>query len=265
MAKSLKIILLIILIIIPIVFYKSLNKKNRNNDVTLGIVQGEDELVKPRIALIFDNLGSNLGDLKEIYALDIPATISVIPNLKFSKNIAHIGARSGFSVFINLPLRPLADKFYPTPKYRFISSDLNRWQIESLLRKYLNSIRIAIGVNNYMGSQATQDAVLMRIIAKELKRRNLIFVDSRSAAKSVAYTVANQEGLICGYSQGFLDSKDEAGLPGRLDELLTKAKEEGQIIIIVHPDESTFEFLKDKLPELKGKVEFVTIKEYFEL
>jgi len=266
MTKSLRLILLLILIIAPIVFYKSLNKKNSGSNIILPLIQPESEFNRPQIALIFDGLGESLKDLREIYSLDIPLTISVIPNLKFSRNIAHIGARSGFSVLIHLPLEPLAKSPYSASKYKFISADLSKWEIDSLLRQYLNFIRIAIGVNNYMGSGATQDQKLMKTISRELKRRNLIFIDSRTSLESVAYQVARQEGLVCGYNEGFLDSIDSVQeMERRLENLITAASQKGKIIVIAHPKKNTIKFLKDKLPALKERVEFVTIREYFGL
>lgn len=266
MGKNLRVILLIILIAIPIIFYKSLNKRNERNPTSLFSNKGETRYHKPMIALIFDDLGESLGDLRELYSLGIPITVAVIPNLKFSKNIAHIASRCGFSVFIHLPLEPSEGVTFKTPKYRFISGDLSRREIISTLRQHLNSLRIAIGVNNHMGSKATEDSDLMKIVLSELKKRNLVFVDSRTSLESIAYDQARRQGLICGYNEGFLDAVDDIGeIQKRVNELIAKAKEKGKIIVIAHPRKNTIKFLKEKLPALKKEVEFITIKEYFDL
>lgn len=266
MARSLRITLLIALIITPIVFYKTLNRKNSLNNKILSFAARKEKAQRPKIALIFDDLGESLSDLKEIYSLGVPLTISVIPNLKFSKNIAHIGSRCGFSVFIHLPLEPSGGQRYKTDKYRFITGDLSKREVISLLRQYLNSIRIAIGVNSHMGSIATQNRRLMKIILREVKRRGLIFVDSRTSLESIAYEEACRMDLICGYSYGFLDAVDDIKVIGkRMENLIATAEEKGKIIIIGHPKKNTLKFLKAQLPILRKKVEFVTIKEYFEL
>jgi hypothetical protein len=264
MGKTLRIILLAILILIPIVFYNFLNKKNE--EVILPIANKKLNINRPKIALIFDDLGESLKDLKEIYSLDIPVSVSVIPGLKFSRNIAHIAYRCGFSVLIHLPLQPKDEENYKTDKYKFIKSSLSRREIESLLRYYLNSIRVAIGVNNHMGSAATEDTKLMKIVLKAIKRKGLIFIDSCTSPKSVAYALAKEGNIICGYNEGFLDSNDSMeAIEKKLNEFIDKAKEKGKIIIIAHPKENTIKVLKRKLPLLKEKVEFVTLKDYFEL
>ena len=51
----------------------------------------------------------------------------------------------------------------------------------------------------------------------------------------------------------------------RMDELVKEAKSNGKIIIIAHPRKNTIKFLKRALPSLRKKVEFITIKDYFEL
>jgi len=69
MAKSLRIILLVALIITPIIFYKTLNRKNSLGNKILSFSVKKEGLKRPKIALIFDDLGESLKDLKEIYSL----------------------------------------------------------------------------------------------------------------------------------------------------------------------------------------------------
>jgi hypothetical protein len=264
MNKGLKVLLLIVLIFAPILFYKILNQGEGRHTSVLSFRDKEDFDDKPDIALIFDDFGESLSDLKEVYSLGIPLTISVIPNLKFSKNIAHIASRCNFSVLIHLPLEP-KDKNYEK-RMRFIGAKLGKHEIKSLLRDYLNSIRIAIGVNNHMGSEATENLELMRIILEEVKKRNLIFIDSRTSVDSVAYEEASRQGLICGYNEGFLDYSDDIiKIEERMEELIKTAQELGKIIVIAHPKKTTIDFLKNKLPIIREKVDFITIKEYFGL
>ena len=266
MVKSLRIALLIFLVITPIIFYKALNKRSNSNNKVLSFGAGSEKVQLPKVALIFDDLGESLSDLKEIYSLNIPLTISIIPDLKFSKNIAHIGSRCGFSVFIHLPLEPENKQRYKTNKYRFITSDLSRREVISLSRQYLNSIRIAIGVNNHMGSAATQNRQLMKAVLGEIKKKGLIFVDSRASLESIAYDQACKMNLVCGYNEGFVDAVDDISvMEERMKDLIARAKSKGKIIIIAHPKKNTFKFLKERLSAIRREVEFITIKDYFKL
>ncbi len=263
MLKFLRVAILILFVAGPIVFYKSLNKKGIKLSPFAGQVQ---DFQLPKIALVFDDLGESLSDLKEVYSLGIPLTISIIPDLRFSKNIAHIGHRCGFSIFVHLPLEPEDNAYYKKADYEFIRSELPKREAILLTRQYLNSIRIAIGVNNHMGSKATRDEKLMRIVMNELKMRGLMFVDSRTAVKSVAYKIAQDEEVVSGYSEGFLDPVDDKKvIKDQMFKFIKKAKEKGKIIIIAHPRDNTIEFLESELPDILKEVDFVTMKEYFEL
>ncbi len=72
--------------------------------------------------------------------------------------------------------------------------------------------------------------------------------------------------MISGYNQGFLDAVDNIEvMERRMEELIKLAKEKGKIIIIAHPRDSTLKFLKTQLPSIIKKIEFITIKDYFEL
>lgn len=264
MSRNLRIFFFIIIILVPIIFYKSFNRKEMSSEVILPIIQKKVKFNKPKIALIFDDLGENLKDLKSVYGLDIPVTISVIPGLKFSKNISYMASRCGFSVLVHLPLQPKNEDNFKTDKYKFIGSSLSKPELSSLLKYYLNFFRVAIGVNNHMGSAATEDPRLMRYILKAVKEKGLIFIDSRTSLNSVSGSLAKEEDIIYGENEGFLDSVDDVSIiEKKLDFLIEKAKEKEKIIIIGHPKENTFNVLKDKIPALKNEIEFITIKDYF--
>ncbi|MBU1121956.1 MAG: divergent polysaccharide deacetylase family protein [Candidatus Omnitrophota bacterium] len=265
MNKISRIAIFIGLIFVPIIFSKVFNRQDQEIKSVLPVVGNkQNDVYRPKIALIFDDFGESLKDLKTLYSLDIPVTLAIIPGLKFSKNIAYIGSRCGFSIFIHLPFQPKAAARYNTKKYEFINSDLSKREIDDLLRYYLNYIRVAIGVNNHMGSGATEDEALMKYVLGVVKGKGLIFIDSRTSLNSVAYKVAKENNLICGYNEGFLDSVDDIdAIEKKMDSLVEKAKDKGKIIIIAHPKENTFSVLKNKIEELKKEVEFVTIRDYF--
>lgn len=265
MSKSARIVLIIILILLPLIFYKYFHKGRGHRSIT-PFIHTEMHANKPQVAIIFDDLGESVKDLTEIRSLGTPVTISIIPGLKFSNNIAHLASRAGYSVFIHIPMEPNHPERFVTSKYKFVGASMPRRELDSLLRYYLNSIRVAIGVNNHMGSLATKDARLMRTVIAAIKQKGLIFVDSYTSGATLGYKIAKREGVICGKNEGFFDSlEDPQEMKARFEELVARAKEKGKVIIIAHPKKKTFELLKEELPVLKDDYEFVTIKDYFGL
>ncbi len=260
MTKALKIIFLTALISGLLAFFFLFTQKE-------AIISNREEskkAEKTQVALIFDDLGNSLQELHQIYELKVPVTIAVIPGLRFSKNIAHVGARAGFSVLIHLPLEAKEANIHSSDQYDFIGSHMPKNQINRLLNNYLNSIRIAIGVNNHMGSKATEDPQLMAQILRQIKRRGLLFIDSRTSQNSVAYQIAKEKGLKTAQNHAFLDVQNDINIMDEKMEKLIKENRGKKIIIIAHPKKNTFKYLQDNIGQLKEKADFITIKQYFE-
>lgn len=261
--KRLQLFLLFLLIIIPIFLYSyykffGFNNKDRGKKERI-----EKEVSSPKIALIFDDLGESLEQLKMIFSLKIPLTVSIIPNRRFSKSIAYISVRSGYTVLIHLPMEP-KNKNFVKKAYPFIEADMYPNKIASITRSYLNSLQIAKGVNNHMGSKITENRDLMRIILAEVKKKNLFFIDSRTSDNSVAYDTAKEMGLQCWYNEGFIDSeKDEESIKKKLYRFIDVARKKGKIVVIAHPSKRTIKILKEELPRIKDKVKFITVEEFF--
>ena len=64
----------------------------------------------------------------------------------------------------------------------------------------------AVGVNNHMGSRATADPALMLAVLSEIRRRGLVFVDSRTTGTSVAPAIAQRLGVPIASRDIFLDN-----------------------------------------------------------
>lgn len=261
----------IILVLVALfLFYNYFSRSINKPIASVGIADeakagaSRTQSIKPQIAIIFDGLGDSLKDLRQIRSLRIPVTISIIPGLRFSKNIAYMAHRCNFSVLTGLPLEPEGE--YDADGYEFISSMFSQRKIDALLRRYLNYLRIAVGVNSYMGSKATQDVALMEVIVKALKQRGLVFIDSATTPDSCGFDLAKKIGIAAASSAGFLDlDNSKEKIREKLYELLDLAKNKKAIVIMAHPYENTLEVLRQELTRLKGQVEFVTIEDYLEL
>ncbi len=270
MSKLSKIILLVSIILAPLIFYNYINVSRNSKKAAERILPKEKikhSEKKPQIALIFDDLGESMKESNDVHSLGIPLTISIIPDRKFSRNIAYTGYRCGYPILIHLPMEPKGDSAaFLKMKDKFIGRHLPLRKIKWLLRKYLNYFQIAIGVNNHMGSKATEDEELVRIVLAAVKKKNLVFIDSRTSPKSCVCGVAKELEVECAANEGFLDSIDEVNkIREKIHGLVEKARKKEKIIVIAHPKENTFKALRKELPFLKREVKFITLKEYFNL
>lgn len=284
MNKVLKGVVFVLILLVPFAFYffrSNLDTtKHKNSKHTVRYVthvatpavyrpgQGGAErknpvVKKPKVAIIFDDLGGSLSEMRQLYSLGVPLTIAIIPTLKYSSNVAYFANRCGFSVLVHLPMEPGSTALYKKASYKFITRKMSDKEINALLKYYLNSIPLAIGVNNHMGSSATRDERVMSLVLDAIKQKDFIFIDSRTALDSIAYNMAIKKGVIADFNHGFIDAEnDQAAIEKKIDYLEKESLERGRMVIIGHPRKSTIAALRNKIAALKEKVEFVTIKDY---
>jgi len=168
---------------------------------------------------------------------------------------------------LHLPMEP---KGYPGPDKDpgkgAILMDTPPGEIAKIIAQDLSDIPYVQGVNNHTGSRLTEDREMMNLILKELNKRNLFFVDSKTSDKSVAYREAKRLGLKCGERDVFLDNEiDLDYIKGQIRLLAKIALKEGQAIGIGHPHSLTVRAIKETIPELKNQgIEFVLVSELLE-
>ena len=76
-------------------------------------------------------------------------------------------------------------------------------------------------MNNHEGSSLTENKEAMKFLMAELKARDLVFLDSLTSAKSVAYATAKEFGLKAAKRDVFLDNESEqrGSIRKQLEEL----------------------------------------------
>jgi len=109
----------------------------------------------------------------------------------------------------------------------------------------------AVGVNNHMGSAATADARVMRAVARVLSRHGLFFLDSRTTDATVAEKTAEQASVRSVSRRVFLDDvASEDAVRAQLDELVRRARQQGDAVAIGHPYPVTLFVLEKELPTM---------------
>jgi len=216
--------------------------------------------VKGKIAIVLDDWGYNLNNLGALQEIKYPLTVSILPNLGFSKRVAQEAHRKGFEAILHLPMEPYE-------KYRLerntIKVSMSEQEIKNILVNDLESMPYLEGVSNHMGSRATADARTIEIILKELKKRRLYFLDSFVVAQSVCFDIAQK--THTGYARRdiFLDnSLDQDYIKAQLIKLKNRASVYGSAIGIGHDRKATLEVLAQEMPRLaKEGYKFVFVSE----
>lgn len=213
-----------------------------------------------RAAIVIDDLGQNPAHLSRLADLGIPITLSVLPGLPHSRAIAEKARRNSMEVFLHLPMEPVG---FPEkqPGPGALLAEMTDEEISRLLQESFAAVPGVAGVNNHMGSLLTTDARAMNIVMKELKARNLLFLDSKTSPDSLAFETAYRHNLPAARRDIFLDAHDdEEFIRGQVRELLLLAKERGNAIGIGHPYRSTLKVLEEMRDEIVASgIEWVTV------
>jgi polysaccharide deacetylase 2 family uncharacterized protein YibQ len=125
-------------------------------------------------------------------------------------------------------------------------------QIRQRVHEAVAAIPGLVGVNNHMGSKATEDRTVMQVLMEEVKQRNLFFIDSLTSRNSIAYHVAKAYHIPTARNQVFLDNSKKTSEIKKQIRLLTKiAMRHGVAIGIGHARSSTAHAIWESLPMLQ--------------
>jgi hypothetical protein len=201
--------------------------------------------VKPKVAIIIDDLGPNKNVAKEVLALKAPLTLSILPLQTYSAWIAEEGHRLGHDVIAHIPMET-------EKSYKLGEGGLYTWmtdkEIADTLNNDISSIPHALGVSNHMGSAFTQDKRAMQALIAELKKKKLFFLDSLTASGSVGFHLAEMNGIKALDRDIFLDDNDN---PSEIElqwkKLINIANKKGYAVLLAHPRKNTLEFLQKNL------------------
>lgn len=207
---------------------------------------------RPMIAVVIDDAGLNRAASARAMALPGPLTIAFMTYAEDLEDQAARARAAGHEILLHVPMEPRAASADPGPNA--LLAGLAAAETLRRLRWGLDRLEGYVGVNNHMGSRFTASAEDLRPVLLELRRRGLLFLDSRTAADSVAGRLARAMGLPSAERDLFLDDPEgEADLPERLAQLEAIARRQGHAIAIGHPRRATLDALAAWLPGLADR------------
>ena len=117
---------------------------------------------KAKVAIIIDDIGYQKEIAEQIMRLNYPITISVLPFLPHSQFAAQMAKEKGLTVLLHLPMEPHNSN--TDPGKGAIFTTMNEPEIKAKILANLKDIPYVDGVNNHMGSKATEDEFIMRTV-----------------------------------------------------------------------------------------------------
>ena len=107
--------------------------------------------------------------------------------------------------------------------------------IRGLLDADFASVPGALGMNNHMGSRATADEAVMKVVLQYLKDKGKLFVDSRTTTDTAGPRIAQALGMPILQRDVFLDDDTkESEIADWLGKGIDEARDRGSAVVIGH-------------------------------
>lgn len=214
-----------------------------------------------KLALIVDDCGQWIDTERGFVALQIPLTLSVLPDVPYTGEISREAADAGKGVMLHLPMETLSGM---NPGPGKVTTEMSDQQIAAQVEADLAQLPQARGVNNHEGSKATADRRVMRAVIGVLAQRgDLFFIDSRTNPASVGEETAQDLGVPTASRDVFLDNRTEVAYSeAQLLQAAEIAKQKGSAIAIGHPRPTTLAAVRAMIPRLEASgIQFVLVSD----
>lgn len=215
-----------------------------------------------QLVIIIDDIGNNYNQGNAMVELPGPLTLAFLPHTPYAKRLAKKAHLQQKEIMLHAPMENTVEAPLGPGA---LTQDLTETELKQTLKKAIDSIPHAQGINNHMGSALTQNKQTMRWVMETLQDEQLFFIDSITSPNSVAYQQAVAHQLPALKRHIFLDNdKSQAALLKQWNKAINIANKTGRAILIGHPYTESHDFLAEQLPKLATQgIELVHASQLF--
>ncbi len=208
---------------------------------------------QPMIAIVLDDLGLSHAMARRAIELPGPLTLSFMTYAKGLRRFAADARAAGHELMLHVPMEPSDESYDAGPKV--LRNELSKGEIAQRLEWGLSRFEGYVGINNHMGSKFTASSRGVSQVMRELRARDLLFLDSVTSANSVAWKIAANNGVPVARRDVFLDHdwRDADSIKDQLAALERIARRRGYAVGIGHPHRLTLNILSKWLPEARRR------------
>lgn len=219
------------------------------------------------LVIVMDDLGYSLTRAEQVLALPAPVTLALLP---FAPDTAAIVARaqaSGHEIILHQPMEPLPRVLTASPPHHghergTLTVSMSAQHFEESLDAALKAVPGVVGINNHTGSLLTQDRAAMGRLMRYLNGRGLLFLDSRTTAATVAFSMAQEARVPALERDVFLDHRpDLDSMTREFQRAVDTARQQGHAIVIAHPYPQSIEFLRRALAGLPPDLGLISLQQ----
>ncbi|HWK22839.1 MAG TPA: divergent polysaccharide deacetylase family protein [Ureibacillus sp.] len=219
---------------------------------------------KSDLAIVIDDLGNNMKGTEEMIKLPVKLTLAIMPFMPSTKEDAELAYQYGHEVIIHLPMEPKkGKKSWLGPGA--ITTDLSDMEIRKRVVAAVKDVPHAVGMNHHMGSKATEDERVMKIVLEVCKENGLFYLDSKTTGKSVVSKLAKEIGVPYLENNYFFDNLHTTqDITTQANKLTGKLTEYEQLVAIGHVGVSgsiMVNVLKQYIPIYEKRANIVSLSE----
>jgi polysaccharide deacetylase 2 family uncharacterized protein YibQ len=218
--------------------------------------------VKKELAIVIDDFGNGMRGTEEMLDLPVPITAAVMPFLSTTEHDARAAHDKGHEVIVHLPMEPKkGKKSWLGPEA--ITTDLSDQEIRKRVEAAVESVPYAVGMNHHMGSKATEDERVMRIVLEICREKGLYYLDSKTTEDSVVPKLASELSVPYLENNLFFDHVySEQYINKQASRLMKQLDGEDQLIAIGHvgvTGDEVVSALKTYIPQYKKQADIVPL------
>jgi polysaccharide deacetylase 2 family uncharacterized protein YibQ len=214
---------------------------------------GKVPLPLRQVAIIIDDIGYDLGSVRELLKINADLTFAILPFCTHTREAAEMLHRAQRETLLHLPMEPDS---YPRekPGNGALFTDMNDEELVFQLEKDLAAVPYISGVNNHMGSKFMGDEKKLSLIFSKLKKKGLFFIDSRTSANTKAFAASEKVGLPVAARKIFLDnSRNYNEIYNNLINIAKNNGDVSPVIIVGHPYPETIRAINDAIKVIREK------------
>jgi polysaccharide deacetylase 2 family uncharacterized protein YibQ len=213
--------------------------------------EGAGQRSSPQLALIIDDGGYNMENFKEMLGIGKPITYAILPFTPHAREAALLAYRDGSEVMLHLPMEPKNGEQYSLEK-NTVRTGMDSKRVQKILEDALKQVPHVRGINNHMGSKATEDPQVMEALMQVLKKEGLYFIDSNTSFQTLGPEMARKAGVASRRNDQFIDrEKKIEAIKNAIRLAMRKAKQEGRAVAIGHPHPLTARAIKEMISEIE--------------
>jgi len=206
----------------------------------------------PLIAIVIDDMG--VDKKRSALAIDLqgPLTLSFLTYAKDLLSQTERARGRGHELMLHVSMEPGSKVVDPGPNA--LLTTLSDKELRRRLDWSFQRFSTYVGVNNHMGSKFTANRTAMTTVIKEIKRRGLLFLDSRTSGRTVGAKLARKMGVPVAERNIFIDHENTIeAVHAQLRKVEQFARSKGAVIAIGHPRDVTIRALQEWLVGIEAK------------